>query len=250
MDTILVDDEIISLKNLEFILSHFPEFRIVGSYTDPLEALAFAERRPIDVAFLDIEMHELNGTQLAKELLRLHPDLMVVFTTAYDEYAIRAFEIDARDYLLKPLTVGKLQNTAEKIKRQYQLLQSGARSKDAEADNPVLSRNSDRLVGKKEGRICVLNTKDVDYVYSVGRHVYAAIGQTCYEMQGSLSDWELHLSKRGFARCHKSFLVNLEKIEYIAPLFKNNYTIKLFHSNEDIPLSRKYVKTLKDWLHI
>ncbi|MFT4106997.1 MAG: response regulator [Lacrimispora sp.] len=117
MKTILVDDEVLLVREMERLLADYPDLEIVGSYTDPMKALKEIESTQPELAFLDIEMRTLNGLELAERLLQQNPDLNVLFVTAYDQYAVEAFEINAVDYILKPVRPERLQKTMERIRR-------------------------------------------------------------------------------------------------------------------------------------
>ncbi len=247
---LLVDDEEMALKNLEYVLGHFPDIVRVQSFTSPLEALAYMEEYIIDMAFLDIEIPELSGMALAEEMLKIKPDLIVVFVTAYDEIAIKAFEVNALDYILKPVTVDRLGNTIERVKSQFHLVRNGQTAVNAvNSAVHALSCDFNKVVGRNNGRIYFLNLKDILFLFSSGRNISALTESGSYELQGSLVYWEERLKAKGFIRCNKSFLVNTDKIEYIAPMFKNSYIIKLYNHKETIPVSRKYAKDLKEKLN-
>jgi len=248
---VLVDDEEMSLRNLEYALAHFDGFRIAGAFTDPQEALAYVTANAVDAAFLDIEMQGPSGVPLAKNMKRENPGLIVVFVTAYEQYAVEAFEADALDYVLKPLTADRLLKTVEKIDRQYSLLKTGTLPPlQEEPAAALLWGENGKIVGKKNGRIYLLNVKDVEFFHCRGRNVFAMLDGAQYDVEGSLSDWEEHLDATGFIRCHKSFLINMDRIEYIAPMFKTHYTIKIVNSKEAIPVSRGYAKLIKKRLKI
>jgi len=238
-----------SLRNLKYALAHFDGFKIAGAFTDPQDALAYLAGNTVDVAFLDIEMHGPSGMQLAKDMKKINPDLIVVFVTAYEQYAVRAFEADAVDYVLKPLTADRLLTTGEKLDRQYSLLKTTAPAQEEPASDALWGENG-KIIGKKNGRIYLLAAKDIDFLYSRGRNVFAIHDGVQYDIDGSLSDWEEQLGAKGFIRCHKSFLINMDKIEYIAPMFKNNYMIKIVNSKDTIPISRGYAKIIKKRLKI
>lgn len=239
-----------SLRNLKYALAHFDGYEIVGAFTDPQEALAYVADNAVDVAFLDIEMHGPSGMPLAKNMRKENPNLIVIFVTAYDQYAIEAFEADALDYVLKPLTADRLLKTVEKIDRQYNLLQTSSPPPQGEPAEPLFWGENGKVIGKKNGRIYLLTVKGLDFFYCRGRNVFAMLEGAQYDVDGSLSDWEAHLGTKGFFRCHKSFLINMDRIEYIAPMFKNHYTIKIINSKEAIPVSRGYAKLIKKRLKI
>ncbi len=247
----LFDGEEISLRNLEYALAPFDDFKIAGAFTDPQKALAYVAGNDVDVAFLDIVMHGPAGMTLAKNMKKENPDLILVFVTADGQYAVEAFEADALDYVLKPLTADRLLRTVEKVDRQCSLINAASPPPAKEQPEPALLWGENgKIIGKKNGRIYLLMVKDVDFLYCRGRNVFAMLDGTQYDIEGSLSDWEEHLDPKGYIRCHKSFLINMDRIEYIAPMFKNHYTIKIVNSKEAIPVSRGYAKLIKKRLKI
>lgn len=245
----LVDDEQMALKSLEQVLTHFSGFKIGGSFTDPQEARACIAANIVDVIFLDTEMPGMLGMQLAEDLLQTNPDLIAVFVAADDQYALEAFRVGAQDYLLKPVTVERMARAVAKVNRQYELIRTNAASSGTEVATRLPIGENNKIAGKKNGRFYLLAVSNIEFLFSRGRHVFAVAGGVQYELEGCLADWELYL-KETYIRCHKSFLINLDRIEYIAPLFKSHYTIKLQNAQEGIPVGRGYVKTLKKRLRI
>ncbi|MCR8842283.1 response regulator [Paenibacillus sp. SC116] len=120
MKVVLVDDEKLALHSLNRLLKDYDDIDIVAMIQDPREALVLAERKAIDVVFLDIEMPEINGMVLAEKLMELRPNLRIVFVTAYNEYAIQAFEVNALDYLLKPVQRSRIAITMQRLNQQLQ----------------------------------------------------------------------------------------------------------------------------------
>lgn len=116
MKTILIDDEKLALKYLEYQLSNFPDIEVVGMYTDPFEGKKAIAVNDVDIVFLDIQIPEMNGMELAERLLEQKPGLYIVFVTAYDNFAIQAFEMNALDYMLKPVSKERLQNTLSRVR--------------------------------------------------------------------------------------------------------------------------------------
>ena len=238
--TILVDDEPMALVTLKYLLSSYPSVSIVGECCEAQQALKFCAAEHVDVVFLDIEMPGIKGVELAKRLRALRPDLTLVFVTAYGEYAVKAFEIDAQDYLLKPVTRDRLALTMSKIE---QFRTEPPTDKQTSVEFlPV----DGFIIGKASGRSYHLEIKDIFFLEVKDRHVLAATQQGFFRLQRTLGEWEKRLSKVDFCRCHISFIVNLKKIEYIEAFFKNAYIIKISDSEKMIPLSRNYAAKIKD----
>lgn len=238
--TLLVDDEPMAIVALKYLLSSYPAVLITGECCDAKQTLEFCASEQVDLVFLDIEMPGIKGTELAKRLRVLQPDLMLVFVTAYGEHAVTAFEIDAQDYLLKPVTRDRLALAMNKIE------QSQVERHPVEQASAEHLTTDEFIIGKASGRSYHLEIKDILFLEVKDRHVLVATQQGYFRVQRSLGEWEQRLSKADFCRCHISFIVNLKKIEYIEPFFKNAYTIKISGSEKTIPLSRSYAAKIKN----
>lgn len=236
--TFLVDDEPMALANLNYILMQFPAFQVVGSATVPEDALEFCRNNEVDVAFIDIEMPRMKGTELIVKLRESKADMIIIFVTAYRDYAIKAFEANAQDYLLKPVTQERMALTAERIEAQLALHQPSVSAEQ------VRLTIADSIPGKEAGRIYLLKLDEILYFTAENRHVTAVTPEGRYKLPHSLSHWEDCLPEQ-FFRCHSAYIVNLSKIEYIAPFFKSTYCIKIIGSNETVPVSRTFAKSLR-----
>ena len=252
IEVVLVDDEVLALKNLNFVLSQFEEDIVVlDMLSNPLEALVRIGALKPHVVFLDIEMPGLNGFNVAEEILKIEPDILIVFITAYDEYAVKAFEVNAIDYILKPVTVERMKGTIGRIKDRYRERQSSkdyGKALNKAAD--MLEIKLDKVVGWQYDKIYLINVADILYITITDEEAVMVTETSTYKAKGTLNNWEERLANRGFFRCHKGYLVNLNKVSVINPMFKNTYTIKLHNCNLDIPLSRRYAIKLKDMLKL
>jgi len=239
IQTLLVDDESMALANLNHVLKSFPSFNVVGTCTVPEDALAFCVNHKVDAVFIDIEMPRIKGMELMAKMREVKPDIIVVFVTAYRDYAIRAFEKNAQDYLLKPVTKERMAITAEKVEEQIKLRRPVVQTLSS------AMTVSDTIPGKDAGRAYLLKLEDILYFTTDGRNVVAVTLIGVYKLQCSLSYWEGCLPKQLFLRCHNAYIVNLKKIEYIAPFFKSAYSIKMADSTKTVPVSRTFVKKLR-----
>lgn len=132
MKAVLIDDEDLALKYMEYHLRSIPDVQIAGMYRDPKSGKDYILREEVDVVFLDIHMHEINGIELAEQLLANKPGINIVFVTAYDEYAIKAFELNAIDYILKPLGAERLDRTLQRIRERLSEASERISSKDGQ----------------------------------------------------------------------------------------------------------------------
>lgn len=234
--TLLVYDKPMALANLHDLLSLFSEFAVPETCNASENALLFCEKHEVDVVFIDLEMNK--GLELVTAIREVKPNIIVVFVSDYSDYAVKAFELNAQDYLVKPITRERMAITAKKLNYLIRLRQT-VKSSAALTD-------IDLIPGKNNGRIYLLKVQDILYFTTIGRNIFAVVANDMYKLKGSLSYWEGRLPGEKFVRCHNGYIVNLSKIEYIAPFFKNAYSIKITGSTETVPVSRTFAKGLKE----
>lgn len=246
IQVILVDDERPALEELEYMLKKYEDIEVVDTFTDPLIALEEIKRQKPQAAFLDITMPEIDGFSLAKEIIKLNFTMNIVFITAFDEYAIRAFEINAIDYVLKPLCEDRLDSTIKRIRDNIQ--QTAIKMNSIQEVVRQLKQPLTRIPVWKKDRIILLDPKHILYCMVEGGETYLVTDEERYGISDTLSHLEEELE--GFFRCHRSFLINTEYIDEIIPWFNNTYAVKLKKSNEEIPVSRRHSKVLKKMFHL
>ncbi|AJJ64876.1 two-component system response regulator BtsR [Yersinia aldovae] len=233
---IIVDDEQPAREDLHERLSEEQDIEIVAECSNALEAIPAIQRLQPDVIFLDIQMPRINGLELAS---MLNPDNMphIVFVTAYDEYAIRAFEEHAFDYLLKPLDQQRLAKTLARLRRGL-----GVNNNLHKITEPMLRY----IPCSGHNRIFLLKIEEVEYLSSElsGVHVIGTV-QSGYT-QLSLKTLE---EKTPFVRCHRQYMVNTEQLGEIQ-LMDNGSAEVITRSGKHIPVNRRYLKPLKEKLGI
>ncbi|MEQ8171978.1 MAG: LytTR family transcriptional regulator DNA-binding domain-containing protein [Candidatus Eremiobacterota bacterium] len=245
---IVVDDESPAREELITLINEGSEdIEIIGEASSGLSALRLiAEKKP-DIVFLDIQMPGIDGLELAREITFMEEKPVIVFVTAYDEYAIKAFELAATDYILKPAHPKRLKKTLERVisitgekpdrdRTVEKLFTVSCQSK--------LTRIIARRKGK-ENRILV-DIQDILYFYARGRDCFLVTEGEEFDVKYNLKELEERLDKI-FVRCHKSFLVNINHIGEIIPWFTGSYMIKMNdRQKSEVPVSRKYAKEFKD----
>lgn len=253
---LIVDDEILARDELSFLLSQWEEIQIVGEAEDGVEAYQKIQELQPDVVFLDIQMPEMNGLAVAKRVVEEGLKPLIVFSTAYDEYAIKAFEMNAVDYLLKPYDEERIQNTVERMKKQFEkpnqeritelLYQMLDKSKGTEE-----KRSISKLAVQTDEKVVFIDPKDIVYAYREGRDVHIkTIGET-YLTKYTLQLLEEKLNKYSFFRTHRSYLVNLEYIQEMVPWFNGAYNVIMKDKElSKVPVSRQFVKPLKEVLGV
>ena len=249
ISTLLLDEEPQELVKLQQTLAEFPLFSVVKATCVPAEALSFCQENEVAAVFMEAQLGSLPGIELAARLQAVKPELLVVFVSVCGTNAVQAFTVGAQDYLLKPVTAQRLSLTVKKIKRELKLRRATGLDFTEFLNRPAASRLSleDSIPGKDARRIYLLKMQEVLYLTAVGRNVFAAVpGNGMYKLQGTLAHWETCLPEVEFYRCHNSYIVNIDKIEYITPYFKNTYMLKLRGSEETIPVSRTFAKGLRE----
>ncbi|MGI6686311.1 MAG: LytR/AlgR family response regulator transcription factor [Bacillota bacterium] len=254
---VLVDDEALALKNLKYVLTQLEEIKVMAALTSPFAALEKISGEKPDVVFLDIEMPGLNGLEAAEEIWRISEEILIVFVTAYDEYAVKAFEVNALDYLLKPVTLERLERTLEKVKRTYHhsltSLDSRKSSRSLKAlksAGNLLDLYFDKIIAWQNDRIFVFKLDQALYFTMEKGEAFVITEKGGYRVKGTLNYWEERLADAGFFRCHKGFLVNMDKISMILPMFNNTFSLRLTNYEKEIPVSRRYAVKLKRIIHI
>lgn len=246
--TVLVDDEKPALDELVYLLQAYDNIEISGAYTNPLAALEAIHRSPVDVVFLDISMPEMDGFMFAETLLKFTPSLLIVFATAYDEHAIQAFDIHAIDYILKPLIEGRLDRTIKRIEEQ--LKKQPIQHEPLQNLLSSTQKKYSKLPVWKNDRIYLVSTSDILFCTTTENETKIVTEKECFFTIESLSDLEQVLDPDAFFRCHRSFMIRLDAIYEVIPWFNNTYAVKFKGCNEEVPVSRRNIKTFKTLLHI
>lgn len=229
---LIVDDELHAREELELLLAEHGDFLVIGSCTNAIEALKVINRERPDVIFLDIQMPRISGLEL---IGMLDPDEMprIVLVTAFDEYAVAAFEENAFDYLLKPVEPDRFRKTLERIRKT-----DGAAQPLKALDIPELTQVP-CFVGN---RIRLIRLADVEYVYSdtTGVHVVTGEGESYTDMTLKVLE-----QKTDLVPCHRQSLVRLEKVSEIRLLANGLAEIRTV-SDHAVPVSRRYLRELKE----
>lgn len=240
--TLIVDDEAPARDRLRRLLSAMDQVEIAGEAQDGAQAVEAIERLSPDLVLLDIQMPELDGFGVIEALE--HPPA-VIFVTAYDAYAIRAFEVHALDYLLKPYSRERLE---EAIGRAQDRL---AREQDLGAQlGPLLEsltaegRYLTRLAVRDRDSIRVLDAEVVDWIGVEEEQVMVHVGDQAYAIRRTLADLEARLDPDHFFRAHRSAIVNLDRVQEVIPWFKGSHILRLT-SGAEVDLSRAQARALR-----
>ena len=255
MQILIVDDEKPARGELRFMLQKLESSATFFEARNGQEALQTIEEEPIDVVFLDINMPGLDGVTTASMMMGRPKPPLIVFATAYDTHAIKAFELAALDYMVKPFQETRLAQTMVRIRETVRNAATGDDQKKAlrayiqqhPPDQPQL----EKLWGELEnGNYALINYTDIRYIEAVDKKVYACgKDETRLLVRYTIKELEQKLSAFGFARIHKGYLVNLNHIAEVIPYFSGTFLIRLNDSDKtELPMSRQYGKQLKRWL--
>ncbi|WP_373231768.1 LytR/AlgR family response regulator transcription factor [Cohnella sp.] len=239
VSVIIIDDEPYSRHELEHLLQEYEEVEIVaeaGSGEEGLEKILLLEP---DLVFVDMEMPRMTGMELVEAIQNLKKVPLIVFATAYPDYAIQAFRFQALDYLLKPFSPDEL---AETMKRVYKALEI---SKKITTGDKI-----SRLAVEHQEKIIYVSPESILYASAEEGDTVIVTKDNRYQLKTSLKDLERKLLPHYFFRTHKSYLVNLQAVQQLIPWFNGAYQIKLVGIKEEIPVSRNYIKALRKQLEL
>ncbi|HXG55863.1 MAG TPA: LytTR family DNA-binding domain-containing protein [Vicinamibacterales bacterium] len=254
---VVVDDEQLAREELCYLLGQVGGVEIVGQAADGPEALDAIRRLEPDLVMLDVQMPGLTGFEVARRLLDDGVEVQVVFVTAFDRHAIEAFEVNAVDYLLKPVEVERLGAAVDRVRRRMQVDRqaTGQRPADLERLLQLISARQDRreqLAVKTGDRFLLVQTDDVVHA-SVEDDVITVVtnslsGTSNYR---TLDELQARLDPAVFWRVHRSYLVNINKIKEIVPWFSRNFLLKMKDAKgTEIPVSRAQTKRLREYLRL
>jgi two-component system LytT family response regulator/two-component system response regulator LytT len=252
---LIVDDEQPARDELAFLLKGFPDVEVVGQGKNGVEALNLIRELNPQVTFLDVQMPGLDGFGVIKKLLEKKVRLpYFVFATAYDNYAVQAFEVNALDYLLKPIAKPRLEKAVAKLRYMIETAASTHDKLDRLVqmmeERPAAQKN--KLIVKSQGRLFLVDSEEVifasieDGVISVCTRDLEGISnfRTVEELQGNLDP-------KVFWRVHRSYLVNVNHIKEVVPWFKSSYQLKMQDRKQtEIPVSRAQTRKLRELLNL
>jgi two-component system, LytTR family, response regulator len=233
--TMVVDDEPLARSNLMVLLRRDPEIAIVGECGSGVDAPDEIRRAKPDLLFLDVQMPECDGFDVLA-LLGSHVPPAVVFVTAYDQYALRAFEAGALDYLLKPFNTARFERALDRAKEKI------AGSKGAPS-------KLERLVIKSAGEVAFVNLAEIDWIEAADYYAALHVGAKTHLLRRSIAELEQDLDADRFCRIHRSTIVNLERVRALKPDADGEYRL-VIHDGTELRLSRRYRKQVQSRLGV
>jgi two-component system LytT family response regulator len=249
MRAYIVDDERLAVERLTRLLTATGRVAIAGSATDPEEALAFLRGTAVDVLFLDIQMPGLTGFEL---LDRLERDVTVVFTTAYDRYAVDAFGVNSLDYLLKPIEAERLDRTLDKIERFAGQARPDVRALARElAAQLAPNRRLERIASRVGEKTTVLDVARITHFTSKDKLTFATVNGREHVIDQTLTELETQLDGRRFARIHRATIVNIGFVQELFPAVDGGVLVRLKDDRKtELSVARDRVRELKQRLGI
>ncbi|HEX8289070.1 MAG TPA: LytTR family DNA-binding domain-containing protein [Pyrinomonadaceae bacterium] len=239
LKSLIVDDERLARKELRSLLADFAEIEIIGEAENCDQAAEIIEAKSPDAVFLDIQMRGETGFDLLERLPSVN--FKTIFVTAFDAYALRAFEVNALDYLMKPVNPERLAQAVNK-------LFSEEKSADSEKTKSLRPLElDDRLFVQTGARSIFLKIRTISHIVSAGDYseVFTAEGRKLL-VEKSLREWEARLPEKHFVRIHRAAIINLEYVEKVEDWFNRSYQIYLQNAREPLTASRRYAAKLKE----
>jgi two-component system response regulator LytT len=237
----IIDDEMMARDELIFLLQKGKQVNVIGEAEDSESAWEQIQRKLPDVVFLDIQLANESGIDLAEKMLSLNPQPEIVFATAYDEYALKAFELNAIDYILKPFEEERIQQTIEKMQRTKRVTEQES---TVTGNRWEMVETMKKLTILVEDRIYPISIEQIYYLSSVEGKTLIVTAERHYKINEPLIKLERKLIHTPVKRVHRSFLVNLEAIEEIQPWFHSTYLL-MMKDKSKVPVSRTFVKELR-----
>jgi two-component system, LytTR family, response regulator len=229
---LIAEDELLARERLVALLHNEKDIEIVAACRNGTEAVAQIQNKNPDVLFLDVEMPGIDGFGVLNAIDLQTPPI-IVFTTAYDQYAVRAFDIQAQDYLLKPFDQDRFSQALNRVRLQFRARQ---RSEAAKEGSP---RKGERILVKSRGRILFLRVKEIDWIEAAGNYVQIHVGEQTHILREKIGTIEEALDTETFVRIHRSLIVNSDRIKELQPCGNSEYLMVL-KNGKSMSVSRSY----------
>ncbi len=248
LKALVADDEKPARDELSYLLSIEKDIEVIGQADSGAAAITLAASLKPHIIFMDIDMRGMTGLEAAAVIRTILPEVIVIFATAYDHYAVQAFEIGAVDYILKPFEGERVHAAVERLKS-YHVTDWRAAGRKIDIALQQTRVNVNKLPVLKNGKIVLINYDEIIYATTTAGIVTIVTGQEHYEYQGTLTEIEERTRQTQLVRVHKSYIVNLDKVKEVIPWFKGTYWLKVDHpSDTEIPVSKSQIKAIKELL--
>jgi two-component system, LytTR family, response regulator LytT len=241
----IVDDEPLARDELTYLLKRSKQIEIVGESDSVESSFEKISNLELDVIFLDIQLADESGIEIAALVNKLDHPPFIVFATAFDEYALKAFELNAVDYILKPFDEKRVLQTIEKL---YKLIEYKKQAIPFPIQkNNFVNERSEKLAITIDEKIVIVNISDILYIGTNEGKTVIATGNSKYSVSDTLITFERKLQHSSIIRVHRAYLVNVDAIVEIEPWFNSTYNL-IMKDGEKVPVSRTYTKELKQLL--
>lgn len=253
MRCIIVDDEAPAREEIKYLLDNLKgyDIEIVGEAGDGRTALEMIKNQKPDLLLLDIQMRGISGFDLANEVLQLEHHPFIVFITAFDQYAIKAFEINAVDYILKPISANRLSNTISRVYgllKQYQKTEGNIEQLLRYLAQP---KTASKICVYSNGKHIPLDPEDIIFIGADGRNSCIKSKKGVFSSNLTLAEFDEKLKSCHFFRCHRSYLININEILEIHNWFNGTYQITMNgYTKDKIPVSRSNVNKFRTMMNI
>lgn len=245
---LIVDDEPLARRRIHRMLAHHADVEIVGDLANGRDAIIAIRDQEPDLVFLDVLMPEMDGFAVL-QALDAEAMPLVIFVTAYDQYALRAFEVYALDYLLKPFDRQRFDKALQRAKSRLAYERSAINQRTLALLEELRAQTNhvERMVIKSGGRAFFLKTDEIDWVEAEGKYVRLHVGKESYLVREAISGLEAQLDPKKFLRIHRSTIVNIDRVRELQPWFHNEYRV-ILRDGTELMLSRSCRKKLGDLL--
>ena len=255
LTAVIVDDEQLARDELCYMLEQIGNIEVLGQAGNGLEAVAIFERFTPDVLFLDVQMPGLNGFEVAHRLIQNGLSPNIVFVTAFDRHAIEAFEVNAVDYLLKPVEAARLEKAIERARQRVAPAREGPLNDQIEKIVQLMAERQqkrERVAVKVGERFLLVQAEEIIYASLTDDSINIVTGQLAGTSNfRTLDELQARLDPGVFWRVHRSHLVNINKVKEIVPWFSRNYILRMKDAKAtEIPVSRSQTKRLREYLRL
>jgi len=231
MRILVVDDETLASKRVTRILNQlgYEDITVFNESDKAMESIA---QNRYDIAFLDIQMPNITGIELANKILEYEPNTFIIFQTAYDEYAIEAFKVGGIDYIVKPTTNENIQGALDKVKKYLQ----------------TTKEESKKLIGKRGNKIYLINLEDIYYIKADLDEIIIKIEEADVYVKKKIGQMSDLLSNKNFFRIHRSIIVNVDKIKSMQSMEQSKLQISFNNIDEMVTSSKEGAKEFREYL--
>ena len=261
--TILVDDEKLAIQGLQLRLEAFPDVEVIGTCANGREAIRAIKTEKPDLVFLEIQMPGFDGISVVKGVMEMEPPLFV-FVTAYQEHAIRAFEANAVNYLMKPVDEAKLADTVERVRNRLAEKRSAEEAEKLKdvlaevspesleeitaAEDEVTARFEKMINIKDRGQIFRVDVDTIEHIEAAGDYMCIYTADNSLILRETMKDLERRLDPRNFQRVHRSTIVNLDLVRQVRP-HTNGECFLVLESGAEVKVSRSYRDVVARFVH-